>query len=351
MRLLAPTAPHLAEGALGPARSPAVRGRRRLAGRRRPAAAAGRRARAGGGGVSQPQGPIFDRVHAVLQGEAAYGAFRAGALAAAGFADLLEARRDALEAGGVPPEDVDYAKRYPADRRRFIDASLASLAARGVIPHADWDSAALTAADRRQARFVHAGRTTYIYPEESPARRVDGYPPPGQGHLPGRLLRLLGGRGGAGDRRRWRPDGVGGSRPGLLRPGQAQLRRGDRRRRGRGGRLQGRDLSRGAGRAMGLGGDRRGASARSSGPGAARQGRLRLVAGGGLSLHGCRRPAGLPQHPAGGRHRRAALRGDPRTQPARARAVPRLALDWFPDWTELPTTEGVGVGRFRRGAR
>jgi len=113
------------------------------------------------------QGPIFDRVDAVLSGVPAYAAFRKGRLDAAGFAGLLETHRDALVEGGVPGEDVDYAKRYPADRVGFIDEALRRLRANGVLPDVVWDPGMLAMADDRQARFFHGGRSTYIYPEES----------------------------------------------------------------------------------------------------------------------------------------------------------------------------------------
>lgn len=120
-------------------------------------------ARAGEGVVD---GPIFDRVDKVLRGTEPYRLFRLGRLAPADYFAFLEERRAALIAGGVPDEDVDYAKRYPADHDVFLTDALDALRRRGVIGPALHDPELVLEARRRARRFDHAGRTTYIYPEE-----------------------------------------------------------------------------------------------------------------------------------------------------------------------------------------
>lgn len=112
-------------------------------------------------------GPLFERLDTLLRQAPAYAAFREGRLSARGFAEFLDSRRGELVAGGVPDEDVDYAKRYPADRHAFVRAAMARLCARGVTATADYDRAAWDIAERKLRSFDHGGCTTYIYPEEA----------------------------------------------------------------------------------------------------------------------------------------------------------------------------------------
>ncbi len=113
------------------------------------------------------QGPVFDRVDAVLRDTRGYAAFRTGELPLADYADFLDAHREALVAAGVPSEDVDYAKRYPADIDMFVRDTLALLRERGVIAHSRFDAGLLAEARAHIGRYDHRGRTTYIYPEEA----------------------------------------------------------------------------------------------------------------------------------------------------------------------------------------
>lgn len=112
-------------------------------------------------------GPIFDRVESVLNGTEPYGRFKGGGLSFDDYVSFLDSKRKALVVGGVPDEDVDYAKRYPPDRARFLRSALALLRERGVIAHGHVDFRLLDEARRRSRNFDHGGRTTYIYPEES----------------------------------------------------------------------------------------------------------------------------------------------------------------------------------------
>jgi predicted O-methyltransferase YrrM len=117
--------------------------------------------------MTPASGPLFERLDTLLREAPAYADFRAGRLSPSGFADFLDSRRGDLVAGGVPDEDVDYAKRYPADRHVFVRSAMERLCARGVLPAADYDFAAWQAAEGRLRGFDHGGRTTYIYPEEA----------------------------------------------------------------------------------------------------------------------------------------------------------------------------------------
>jgi predicted O-methyltransferase YrrM len=110
-------------------------------------------------------GPIFDRVDAVLAGNADYAAFRAGGLGREDFVGLLESARANLVAQGVPDEDVDYAKRYPARIDGFVADAIALLRCRGVLGQGRASESVSAQAKLKQ--YDHAGRSTYIYPEEA----------------------------------------------------------------------------------------------------------------------------------------------------------------------------------------
>lgn len=112
-------------------------------------------------------GPIYDRVDAVLHGSDGYMRFRSGGMSLRDYAIFLDAARAPLVAGGVPDEDVDYAKRYPADRDSFLRASLTRLRANGTIDSDAFDRELIAKAQARSRAYDHGGRTTYIYPEES----------------------------------------------------------------------------------------------------------------------------------------------------------------------------------------
>lgn len=112
-------------------------------------------------------GPIFDRVDAVLRDSHDYTRFRARNMTRDEYANFLDVRRASLIAKGVPDEDVDYAKRYPADRDDFVRAALARLSANGIIDRDATDPELMDEARRRARRYNHGGRSTYIYPEES----------------------------------------------------------------------------------------------------------------------------------------------------------------------------------------
>jgi predicted O-methyltransferase YrrM len=113
------------------------------------------------------EGPIFDRVEAVIGECSIYRHYCAGELSPQEFAAFLDSTRAELVAGGVPDEDVDYAKRYPADRDKFLRDTLNTLREQGVIAAAEIDPQQLVAARTRLARWDHGDRTTYIYPEEA----------------------------------------------------------------------------------------------------------------------------------------------------------------------------------------
>ncbi len=108
------------------------------------------------------EGPLFDLVDRCLADTAEYQRFRAGALSRDSFSAFLEHMSPALVRAGVPREDVQYAKRYPASPAGFVDAVLADLVERRAIPHAQLDRASL-----RPRSIDHGGRITYIYPEEA----------------------------------------------------------------------------------------------------------------------------------------------------------------------------------------
>lgn len=112
-------------------------------------------------------GPVFDRVDAVLRDAPGYRDFRAGRTTRAAFAAFLEGQRGALVAHGVPPNDVDFAKRFPASVDAAVQQAFTSLAPLGLAWPAGYEALAAQAAQRIDSGFDHQGLGTYIYPEEA----------------------------------------------------------------------------------------------------------------------------------------------------------------------------------------
>lgn len=111
-------------------------------------------------------GPIFEAIHGALHGRFEYDRFRTGALSRAGFANFLDHSANDLIAGGVPPNDVHFAKRFPRSHENFVHDALAALVDRGLLPHTRYDPKHAAEARHAAARYDHAGYATYIYPEE-----------------------------------------------------------------------------------------------------------------------------------------------------------------------------------------
>lgn len=112
-------------------------------------------------------GPIFERVDEVLRDAPGYRDFRAGRASRAEFADFLESRRSAIVAHGVPPNDVHFAKRFPASADDAVRQAFASLAPLGLAWPEGFEARAAQAQDLIGGRFDHQGLHTYIYPEEA----------------------------------------------------------------------------------------------------------------------------------------------------------------------------------------
>ena len=113
-------------------------------------------------------GPVHDIARRVLDAHPDYARFRAAAMPRAEYAALIEHIAGALTSAGLPAPDVHFAKRYPQSESSFVRDSLAMLADRGLLPHTDYD---LTAYDRAATRarhlYGHGEFSTYIYPEEA----------------------------------------------------------------------------------------------------------------------------------------------------------------------------------------
>jgi len=113
------------------------------------------------------EGPIFDAVERVLAGRDEYRRFRRGLLDGDQLGRLLDGAGPELVAAGVPSEDVQFARRYPASIAGFAGGVLADLKARGLIPTDRHDTARLAFVERSARRYRHGGYRTYIYPEEA----------------------------------------------------------------------------------------------------------------------------------------------------------------------------------------
>lgn len=111
-------------------------------------------------------GPAYHRIDAALHALPEYLAYRHGELSRADYCASV---------AGVPPEtfglDVDQlnlSTRFPLDGRLFVREALNTLRERGVIPVTTYPEDAFDELWKSvDAGFDHAGRTTYIFPEEA----------------------------------------------------------------------------------------------------------------------------------------------------------------------------------------
>jgi predicted O-methyltransferase YrrM len=113
-------------------------------------------------------GPVYQIAEAVLRKQPEFSAFRNGELSRARFATFLDQMAATLHRAGLPPDDVQFAKRYPASDATFVDDWMRRLAAAGIVPTPEYDRAAFRRAAAAARRHFHHGPfATYIYPEEA----------------------------------------------------------------------------------------------------------------------------------------------------------------------------------------
>ena len=113
-------------------------------------------------------GPVHDIAWRVLDAHPDYARFRAGAMARAEYAEFIERLAGALTGAGLPAADVHFAKRYPQSESAFVDESLRTMADAGLLPRAEYDVTAYERAATRARHFYgHGEFSTYIYPEEA----------------------------------------------------------------------------------------------------------------------------------------------------------------------------------------
>lgn len=111
-------------------------------------------------------GPVFDRVDEILRDMPEYRGFRDGRRTRAEFSAFLERMRRQLVGHGVPPNDVHFAKRFPACAMSVVEEAFVQLAPLGLALPAGWRKTGARVATGIAAGFEHQGLGTYIYPEE-----------------------------------------------------------------------------------------------------------------------------------------------------------------------------------------
>jgi predicted O-methyltransferase YrrM len=113
-------------------------------------------------------GPIYDVAASVLTSHDEFRQFRAGELSRAEYCTFLDSIKSKLIAAGLPVEDVEFAKRYPASDTTFVDDALADLVAHRILESDKYDAALFDTVFRDvQDNFDHGRFKTYIYPEEA----------------------------------------------------------------------------------------------------------------------------------------------------------------------------------------
>ena len=112
-------------------------------------------------------GPFFDIAYAVLKDSPEFQLFRSGGLSRKQYAELIERLAPELIAAGLPAEDVEYAKRYPASNAEFVLSALNDMVSRGILEKSSYDEEFYKTLEKQMRSFDHHDSQTYIYPEES----------------------------------------------------------------------------------------------------------------------------------------------------------------------------------------
>ncbi len=112
-------------------------------------------------------GPVFAIAQSVLATRPEYRSFLDGGPRGA-FNFFLNSIAPDLIAAGLPPDDVQFAKRYPRSQTAFVREALRRLTGIGILPQPDYDETGYErlAAQIRDA-YDHGPFRTYIYPEEA----------------------------------------------------------------------------------------------------------------------------------------------------------------------------------------
>jgi predicted O-methyltransferase YrrM len=112
-------------------------------------------------------GPVFATAYSVLAAREEYQTFLRGGSRGA-FGAFLDSIAPELIAAGLPPDDVQFAKRYPQSQTAFVRDTLRRLTDSGILPRPDYDESGY---DRLAAQigeqYDHGPFRTYIYPEEA----------------------------------------------------------------------------------------------------------------------------------------------------------------------------------------
>ena len=117
--------------------------------------------------VPSISGTLFENVHRLLGSYPIAQRFFAGQLPRTEWINFLEDQRTALVNAGIPAADVDFAKRYPGAIEAFVSHTYQCDTLQGLLTlPIDWTAPCHNTARTLQASFEHAGSTTYIYPEE-----------------------------------------------------------------------------------------------------------------------------------------------------------------------------------------
>lgn len=113
-------------------------------------------------------GPVYNIVSSFLESRPEWRNFQAGALSRKDFGRLLDSLASQLVHAGLPADDVHFAKRYPRSETIFVDEALRSLVMKGILPSFAYNTGFYleVAADMR-VHHEHGAFATYIYPEEA----------------------------------------------------------------------------------------------------------------------------------------------------------------------------------------
>ncbi|MGW0635016.1 O-methyltransferase [Nocardia salmonicida] len=113
-------------------------------------------------------GPAYGVIDEILGRFGEYRNFRAGDLGRGPYSDWVESRFDELLALGLNRDKQNLSTRFPHDDHACVQEILGELAETGIVSGAEYPAEEFERyAARVATEFDHAGRITFIFPEES----------------------------------------------------------------------------------------------------------------------------------------------------------------------------------------
>jgi predicted O-methyltransferase YrrM len=118
--------------------------------------------------VVRPNGPIYDLAFSYLKLTDEYKSYCNGTISVSQYEQFVDRVAGFLIAAGLPSDDVHFAKRYPRCEEQFVHDKILDIYKLGMLPHTSYNSKEYEyIAKERNSNYDHGPFRTYIYPEEA----------------------------------------------------------------------------------------------------------------------------------------------------------------------------------------